>query len=179
MNIDNLFEIAKNRQTDINEHLETLKSYASKVNHVTELGVREGNSTVAFLAGKPRFLVSYDINPCGNRTLIAEATIKSGVQWFFLQENSLTCEIMPTDLLFIDTEHNYEQLIQELNRHNTKVSKYIILHDTETYKHVGDPANKGGLLKAINEFLDANKSWSVKEVFTNNNGLTVLEKKDE
>ena len=39
MNIDNLFEIAKNRQTDINEHLETLKSYASKVNHVTEHGV--------------------------------------------------------------------------------------------------------------------------------------------
>lgn len=179
MNIDSLFEIAKNRQTDINEHLETLKLYASKVNHVTELGVREGNSTVAFLAGKPKFLVSYDINHCGNRTLIAEATIKSGVQWFFLQDNSLSCDLMPTDLLFIDTEHNYDQLIAELNRHHSKVSKYIILHDTETFKHIGDPSSKKGLILAINEFLDSNKEWSVKEVFTNNNGLTVLEKKDE
>ena len=35
---------------------------------------------------------------------------------------------------------------------------------------------KCGLWKAIEEFLQNNKEWVLKERFTNNNGLTVLEK---
>jgi hypothetical protein len=33
-----------------------------------------------------------------------------------------------------------------------------------------------GLQKAINEFLFVNREWRQKEVFENNNGLTVLER---
>ena len=33
-----------------------------------------------------------------------------------------------------------------------------------------------GLMPAVNEFLEKNKNWRIKERFTNNNGLTVLEK---
>ena len=33
-----------------------------------------------------------------------------------------------------------------------------------------------GLMKAIFEFLSQNNNWKIKEIFTNNNGLTILEK---
>jgi len=33
-----------------------------------------------------------------------------------------------------------------------------------------------GLKPAIDEFLQQNSHWKVKEVFTNNNGLTILER---
>ena len=33
-----------------------------------------------------------------------------------------------------------------------------------------------GLQKAITEFLEANPAWQVKEVYTNNNGLTILKR---
>lgn len=38
-----------------------------------------------------------------------------------------------------------------------------------------DEINKG-LWPAIEEFLENNKNWKIKERFTNNNGLTILEK---
>ncbi len=42
----------------------------------------------------------------------------------------------------------------------------------------GIPLNEinKGLKPAIDEFLENNSNWKIKEVFTNNNGLTVLEK---
>ena len=33
-----------------------------------------------------------------------------------------------------------------------------------------------GLEFAVNDFLKENSNWSIKEKFTNNNGLTILEK---
>jgi hypothetical protein len=67
----------------------------------------------------------------------------------------------------IDTEHTYEQCIKELRMHAHKVDKYIIFHDTVLFNDLN---------KAINEFMEVNQQWKVKEVLTNNNGLTILEK---
>ena len=49
--------------SDINEHLPTLKKYAEQCNSIVEFGVRDGCSTYGLLAGRPKFMVSYDINP--------------------------------------------------------------------------------------------------------------------
>lgn len=38
-----------------------------------------------------------------------------------------------------------------------------------------DEINKG-LIPAINDFLETNTNWRIKEKFDNNNGLTVLER---
>ena len=35
-----------------------------------------------------------------------------------------------------------------------------------------------GLWKAVEEFLTENDNWIIKERYTNNNGLTILEKKN-
>ena len=87
--------------------------------------------------------------------------------------NTLEIEIEPTDLLFIDTLHTYDQLIKELELHGNKSKKFIIIHDTETF---GGNKKKKGLEHAYKEFLTNNENWSLLEHFANNNGLTVLKR---
>lgn len=160
------------KPSDINEHLPVLKKYAAECTHVTEMGVRWVVSTWAFLAAKPEKLVSYDVNYHPN---VKEAQDAAGDSFQFIQSNVLETEIEETDLLFIDTWHVYGQLQKELEKHAEKARKYIILHDTSTFGLRGEDGGKG-LKTALNEFLEKNVSWVIKEEFTNNNGLTVLER---
>ena len=110
--------------------------------------------------------------------------------------NDLDLEIKENyDLTFIDTWHVYGQLKRELEKFSKVTNKYIIMHDTtidgykgetirfkqsaeEQSKKTGIPVDEinKGLVPAITEFLESNKNWKIRESFTNNNGLTVLEK---
>ncbi|MEO8487531.1 MAG: glycosyltransferase [Betaproteobacteria bacterium] len=164
---------------DINQHLETIKSYAGRSSHVTEMGVRGVVSTWSLLAGKPGKAVSYDTyrSPCIDEV---EAIAKEhGIAFEFIQKNVLEVEIDPTDLLFIDTLHTYEQLRSELGRHGNKSRKYIILHDTATFADVGENGLQPGLRAAIDEFLERNRHWQVAEHFSHNNGLTCLVRRSD
>ena len=99
------------------------------------------------------------------------------------------------DLTFIDTWHIYGQLKRELNKFSKHTNKYIIMHDTtvdeidgenirmkwnieELQKKSGFTKEEltTGLKRAIDEFLVENSNWILKEKFTNNNGLTILER---
>lgn len=99
------------------------------------------------------------------------------------------------DLTFIDTWHVYGQLKRELDKFSKITNKYIIMHDTTVDELLGESircnmdAKKQseesgipiseiykGLWPAIEEFLSNNKDWKIKQRFTNNNGLTILEK---
>jgi len=175
--------------TDIREHLEILKTYASRCNHITELGVRTMVSTWAFILGCPKKLVSVDIlSPSyylkDNDSLlnIVKNICKNmNIDFSFILGSSLEITIEETDLLFIDTDHCYNQLSQELNLHEDKTKKWIILHDTESCKNyiknsIG--VMTGGMQDAIDEFLSNNEQWHIKEVYTNNNGLTILERNE-
>lgn len=166
------------KPTDIHEHLPTLKKYAEECGTITEMGVRGIVSTWAFLAAKPKKMISYDIaDPSQFGADIKEVyDAVEETEFEFKKANVLEIEIEPTDLLFIDTLHTREQLSEELIKHSDKVKKYIILHDTTTYAIRGEGGNSLGLWYAIKDFLDDNKDWVVKERFTNNNGLTILEK---
>ena len=44
-------------------------------------------------------------------------------------KNTLTITIEQTDLLFIDTFHNYDQVLQELRLHAKHVNKFIVFHE--------------------------------------------------
>ena len=57
---DQEYRIARDTPSDINEHIEILKSLADEVNHVTEMGTRTGVSTRAFLASDVT-LRAYDL----------------------------------------------------------------------------------------------------------------------
>ena len=172
--------------SDINQHLPTLMKYASECEHITEMGVRGIVSTFALLMGEPKRMISYDINvPVGIGAVIHWANT-DGIDFDFRLGDTTQLTIGETDLLFIDTLHNYNQLKRELELHSDKARKYLIFHDTTSYEYqdergyesLGDyfqPTGEGIWL-AIEEFLQENKNWILYERFTNNNGLTILKK---
>lgn len=190
--IDEKLEQAKHTRSDINEHLVTLKRYAETCDHVTEMGVRWVTSTWAFLAARPKRLVSYDISDC-NIDEALKMGKEIGVNFDFRKLDVLKVEIEPTDLLFIDTYHAYPQLTMELTLHSPRTRKYIIMHDTTTYAYrdegryqgvsvlASSGNGKAGLRPAIQDFLATpeGSNWLIREVFENNNGLTVLERINE
>ena len=128
------FETACVIASDINEHLPILKTYSQKCNSVTEIGLgATGNSVMAFIAGCPK-VTSYDIE--WHHKSIEDALLYAehlGHDWKLVQDNTQTNIIQQTDFLFIDGEHSYEAVREELNRHHTKVNKYIGFHDVVSY----------------------------------------------
>ena len=179
-----------NTPGDINEHLPVLKEYAEKCDHVTEMGARWGCSTFAFLSGKPKKIISYDINKNQNIILAENLAIEDNLNFVFIQKNVLEVEIEETDLLFIDTWHKYGQLKEELKLHSNKVKKYIIFHDTESYEFKDEPdwgglyrdvkplsTDKQGIWPAIEELIDSGE-WEIENRLKNNNGLTIIKRKN-
>jgi len=179
--------------SDINEHLVTLKKYTEECDTIVEMGVRSIVSTWAFLAGNPKKLISLDLyNPTkfgGNLQEVYDVVSSTEIDFSFIEHDSLTYELEPCDLLFIDTWHDYLQLKKELTKHHTKVKKYIIFHDTVSFANSNEKnAEEMGILNqnetnlpkglwpAIEEFLYHNKNWVIWEKKPNNNGLTVLKR---
>tara|TARA_R110000868_G_scaffold5867_5_gene34228 strand:- start:6047 stop:6655 length:609 start_codon:yes stop_codon:yes gene_type:complete len=185
--------------SDINEHLPILKRYAEECDHITEMGVRWVVSTFAFAVAKPNTFVSIDIiDPrsdfenwnsfwqSGQKLNdIIQYCAENNVNYSFVLGDTTKITINETDLLFIDTLHEYEQIKKELHLHGNKSRKYIIFHDTECFKFRNERnpdvygksnEDKLGIVPAIEEFLQLNPHWKVHEVFTNCNGLTVLKR---
>ena len=168
---------ACNESTDINEHIPFLYQLAKECDSIVEFGVRTGKSTRAFLySGTP--LKSYDLELNSELEDLFFYTKQQGQDVDYIHANVLEINIEPVDLLFIDTWHVHDQLKQELKLHGNKANKYIVFHDTFTFGLVGEDGGMG-LIPAIMEFLMENSHWHVKYFFTNNNGLTVLERIDD
>lgn len=185
--------------SDINEHLPTLARYGSECNHITEMGVRSARSSYAFAHAlknkKTNKLVQVDLYHDERLSVFMNDCIKENINTVFHHTSSLECPLEQTDLLFIDTWHVYGQLKRELERWNTYVGKYIIMHDTTVDEWAGETirdrldAKKQseatgipiheitkGLWPAIREFLASHPEWIMRERYNNNNGLTILER---
>lgn len=99
------------------------------------------------------------------------------------------------DMLFIDSWHVGGHLERELSNHAHKIRKYILMHDTEgdaisgesvrcgynileQSKQYGytEAAIRSGLKSVIECFLKNHPEWILKEQFTYNNGITVLQR---
>jgi hypothetical protein len=183
---EKIFQNLSKTKSDINEHLVTLRKYAEDCDHITEMGTRYVCSTWAFVIAKPKKVVCYDIltnldlNKVNQRLDEIKLHSKNlDVDFTFNLQNVLEVEIEETDLLFIDTYHEYNQLKKELSLHSKKVKKYLVFHDTTTFGVHGETfkePNTVGIMPAINEFLIENKDWVLHEKFENNNGLTILKK---
>ena len=180
--------------SDINEHLAAIKDFASDCETIIELGVRIPISTFALMMGKPKTLTSVDIlhpdhfGGGSELELAYECAKQEGVDFSFILNDSISYEFDQCDLLFIDTWHTYRQLISELITHQSRVKKYIMMHDTTTYAS-DDEANwavspepnfdgdvKLGLWPAIEDFLEHFPEWEIHTRYTHNNGLTVLKR---
>jgi len=160
--------------SDINEHLPVLRDLASECLHITEMGVRGIVSTWAFmegLKGRSGTLIGIDILPPnfygGDLPQVYEYAKAEGVNFKFILGSTLDLTIDETDLIFVDTLHEYKQLKEELALHSDKARKYIVLHDTTSCREE--------LWPAIRELL-SKKVWQVKYEYPFNNGVTVFER---
>lgn len=192
--IEEKFEILRNKPSDINEHFDTLRRYASDSETICEMGVRAIISTWALLAGKPKKLISLDFQDPqifgANIEEVYEACQEYGIEFQFQLANTLEYNLEPCDLLLIDTWHDFLQLKMELYRHHSKVKKFIILHDTNSFGFrnedfyelydQGRPESNlpKGLVPAVDEFINNNPEWFIYERFAHNNGVTVLKRKN-
>lgn len=189
--------------SDINQHLEILSNYSTQCQAIAELGVRDCISTWAFINGlkdnnsEIKVLYSIDILDVPDIEFVINQAQDAGIDMKFFKESSLSVQI-PTeiDMVFIDTWHIYAQLKRELQRYAPVTRKYIIMHDTEVDKMTGEAVRLGcdiselskesgfpeeeiskGLGPAIVEFVNENSdTWRFKEHYSNNNGLTILER---
>ena len=190
---------------DIHEHLPILYNYAKASSSIAEFGVRSVVSTWAFLRGlrdngaSTKQLLCVDIEDVPALVGLASHLAREGIQLTFLKADTAKCSIPKVDTLFIDTWHVYGHLKRELAAHHEQVQRYIIMHDTEVDKEVGESIRMGydidaqvrdfgysreeimcGLQRALDEFLDSHKDeWQVAAQYTNNNGLTILERKGQ
>jgi GR25 family glycosyltransferase involved in LPS biosynthesis/predicted O-methyltransferase YrrM len=196
------YNLLSNTPSDINEHLPTLYKYACECDSILELGVRGCVSSWAFLKGlnnngkERKHLFVNDIETCPiDELLNVSRDLNVNVEYEWKNDLELKVDDKTFDLTFIDTWHVYGQLKRELSKFSVITNKYIIMHDTSIDAEKGETIRLGldsmqqafdsgypleeiecGLQKAIDEFLFVNREWRVKEVFDNNNGLTVLER---
>jgi hypothetical protein len=184
--INSIFTLLCEIESDIHEHLPVLKKYAEECETITEMGVCSAKSTYALIAGKPKKLTSIDYRHPDEITGIPNVVDKlykiskdNNIDFTFILGSTTEIEIEDTDLLFIDTLHAYNQLKKELELHGNKAKKYIIFHDTTLFENKDEDGGNIGLWKAISEFLEENKHWVVNERFYNNNGLTILKRKND
>ena len=162
----------KTEVSDIYEHIPILSEYSSRCERVTEMGA--GRSTWGLLHGRPKWMRSYDVRLLDMESQ-RKAAAPAGIDFAFVVGSSLEAEIEETDLLFIDTIHDYTQLGLELGRHSPRVRKYILMHDTETYGSRNETTGIGlGLWPAVSDFLMLHSEWLLEQRLSNNNGLTIL-----
>lgn len=164
--------------SDINEHLPTLKKYAEQCQHVTEFGVRDVVSTWAFVQAGCKTICSIDIDFCPNIEYAIKTALITDQNILFRKASTLEIGIEETELLFIDTLHNYDQVKAELERHHNKVRKYLIFHDVITFGYNDEVGEGHGLMPAILEFMTANPEWQLDYMHFNNNGLLILKRVD-
>ena len=140
-------------------------------------------------------IVTCDIGPLMNACHLLPITFK-GV-WKNNLELDYTDDLENRmyDMVFIDTWNVYGQLKRELEKFSPIISKYIIMHDTTIDEVYGETIRYGwsaeeqsqqtgipvaeiivGLGPAITDFLAEHPEWTLKEKYTNNNGLTILER---
>lgn len=167
--IDQLYEEAVARKSDLQSHLHILRNYATQCDLIVELGFRHGLSATAFLATLPKRLHSIDWNhpPFGidQEKLAQLLTLR---EFTYQEADSRTVKIPECDLLFIDTWHTYDQLFLELMIHADQVRTYILIHDTLESQFPG-------MTCAVEDFVLDNP-WKIEaEVFTPP-GLIVLER---
>jgi hypothetical protein len=170
VDVDKKVEELRLTPSDINEHFGAIIRYGEQCEHITELGVRWIVSTWGWLSTRPKKLVCYDIEDPSHWGAsiqdVYDSAKEIGVDFSFIKADDLKIEIEETDMLFIDTEHTYEQLSQELKLHGNKARKFLSFHDTTLHP----------LRKAIKEFIQENPHWIIQEDHYNNNGFMVLKR---
>jgi predicted O-methyltransferase YrrM len=151
---------------DMEPHLGHLMDLASRARVVVEFGIRGAVSSWAILDGLPPdgVLVGVDINPdCS-----VPERVRMDPRWTFVVGDSVKVDLpRHADLVMIDSSHEYEQTVLELERAATLTPDVIALHD---YLYADTPAVK----QAVDEFVASDAPYALEVVHPSQWGLAVL-----
>lgn len=174
MTVQELYRKRCEVHSDIHGHLPVLHDLVLELNaqQVIELGVRWGDSTSAFLAALEQ--TSGKLWSCDIVEPLAPIAPFWGKcpHWTFVlgnDQNLVNEAPDEVDILFIDTSHEYEHTLWELEHYSAKVRSggRIVLHDT----------TMNGVARSIETFL-RDRQWE----YTNTeacNGLGIIYKPNE
>jgi len=163
---------------DLNEHAPKIRDLARMCDHITEFSKRQ-ESTIILCAGLSteahKKVVSYHTE----RGQLQQALLSTCGQLTMHQGSGIPGDlpkepIPPTDMLFIDSHHTYDQLLKELMTHGPQVRRFIVMHDTHANGQRGDDGKPLGLLHAIRSFIIKNPGWRVIYHSEEQYGLTVI-----
>lgn len=154
--------------------------------HMVELGVGNGWSTLALLAGVAmagRRLVSYDIEPSTRaRALEAMGIPRDGPgppEWEFRLKDSVEAAKDFADgsvgLWFLDTVHTYEATKAELSAWFPRICRYGVMCGHDYLLHL-DPVweRTAGVKRAVDEFVAEHPERFSLQVLPNDMGLFIL-----
>lgn len=175
--------------TAITPHLPRLRKLAEGLGLAVEFGVKRGASSSALLLGADH-VISYDVRATQEAKELAEV---AGSRWDYRIGDSRTADIPAPDLIFVDSQHDYEQCKAELDAHGRKAKRYLVFHDTITFGVVGANGETGrhkwtyvqgqsvpmdclGLRPAIDDFMVANPEWRIAASYHDSHGLLVLQR---
>lgn len=181
--LSKLFSLVKKgskefRDEAVRPHLDMLAAYASRCGIITELGIKSGCATLAFLLSGCRKVYSYNVVLTRNALDVKKAAEDDGVFFRLINKDDLKTKIKMTDLLFIDTDHWYGRISAELSHHHARVRKWIIMNNTETFGMVNPFDGRPGMKMAIFEFLEKHPGWQHKMHIETGHGLTILERQE-
>lgn len=218
--IDANYERVISVPSDIWEHLPLMCKYSMECESIVEIGVRSIVSTWAFLKGllnghnsNKKSLICVDVDDIPSIEYVIGVAKDAGIEVKFIRGDSATIDFRASsrpfqtnvrdqqprdvyDMLFIDSWHIGGHLERELTTHAHKITKYIMMHDTEGDAITGESVRCGynipeqskqygyseasirtGLQSVIDKFLQTHPEWILKERFNFNNGLTILQRK--
>lgn len=185
--------------TAIAAHLPRLRLLAGGMSTITEFGVKRGASSSAFLLGlinaySVGVLTSYDVVETPQARALALTVGEE--RWRYRIQSSLDAPREPTDLLFVDSLHTYDQTRAELERHADSVAKLLIFHDTMTFGCVGADGESGkqlwdygrhrgqpvpdyayGIRPAVDQLMMRDSTWRIMCHHLDSHGLLVLERR--
>ena len=196
-----LYEKVSGR-TDVNEHLLYLSKLTKECISVLQCGGDHKSDCLwAFINGlvnnkkDTKVLDICHVKMFDTIQPIQEACSENDVSHTYFLGSSLNVPEKEYDMVYISTWHVYGHLKRELSKFKDSTKKYIVMHNTEVDKVQGESIRCGfnidqqlkdsgysleeittGLQKALDEFLENNKDWKVKQHFQHQHGLTVLEK---
>jgi hypothetical protein len=169
-------------------HLPRLRALAEGLTLAVEFGVKRGASSSALLLGAAQ-VISYDLQATPQAR---ELQRLAGDRWTLRLQDSRTADVPPCDLIFFDSQHDYDQLTAELAQAD-RASRYLVFHDVLTFGAVAADGESGmprwtyvvgqsvprahlGIRPAIDAFLIAHRAWQIAASYWDAHGLLVLER---
>lgn len=177
--LDDLFARVKSHPRDLDQHADWLRDLASGKRVVAFVKRKEWNVILA--AGRPSLLVVHQKEDDALLREVHSAVKDEAVTMTYTTVtggDSLTTEPQECDLLILDSIHQYERLLAELERHAPLATR-VLVRASVLFGERDEGANGPGLLAAIRKWIKDHPEWTVAQHRQEQYGMTLLSRAPE